>query len=48
MLKMVGAKDVQAVQVGGPSGNCIAPNEFNSKLAYEDLATGGSMIVIGK
>ncbi len=46
VLNLVGAKDVQAVQVGGPSGKCIAPNEFNRKLAYEDLATGGSIIVI--
>ncbi|MCD4818604.1 MAG: NAD(P)H-dependent oxidoreductase subunit E [Candidatus Cloacimonetes bacterium] len=48
ILEMVGAKDVQAVQVGGPSGSCIASNEFKRKLAYEDLATGGSMIIIGK
>ena len=48
ILEMVGAKDVQAVQVGGPSGACIAPNEFNRKLAYEDLATGGSFIIFGK
>jgi [NiFe] hydrogenase diaphorase moiety large subunit len=48
VIKLVGAQDVQAVQVGGPSGKCIAPSEFNRKLAYEDLATGGSIIVIGK
>lgn len=47
ILAMVEAKDVQAVQVGGPSGACIAPNEFNRVLAYEDLATGGSLIIIG-
>jgi [NiFe] hydrogenase diaphorase moiety small subunit len=43
-----GARDVQAVQVGGPSGACIGPDEFNRVLAYEDLATGGSFIVVGK
>ena len=48
ILKMVGARDVQAVQVGGPSGACIASHDFNRVLAYEDLATGGSLIVIGK
>ena len=48
ILKMVGAKDVQAVQVGGPSGACIAPAEFSRVLAYEDLATGGSLIIIGR
>ena len=47
MLDMVGADNVQAVQVGGPSGACIAPNEFNRALGYEDLSTGGSMIIIG-
>ncbi len=46
ILRLVDAKDVQAVQVSGPSGTCIAPKEFNRRLAYEDLATGGSMIVI--
>ncbi len=48
MLEMVGASSVQAVQVGGPSGTCIDPSQFSRKIAFEDLATGGSMIVIGK
>jgi [NiFe] hydrogenase diaphorase moiety large subunit len=50
ILDMVGASkdNVQAVQVGGPSGAIIAPNEFNRMLGYEDLATGGSLIIIGK
>ncbi len=48
MLEMVGASSVQAVQVGGPSGSCIGPSQFTRKIAFEDLPTGGSMIVIGK
>ena len=48
MLEMCGAKDVQAVQIAGPSGTCINPGQFGRKIAIEDLATGGSMIVIGK
>lgn len=48
ILKMAGASEVQAVQVGGPSGSCIGPDEFGRVLAYEDLATGGSFIIIGK
>ena len=48
IIEMVGSSDVQAVQVGGPSGSLIAPNEFNRILGYEDLATGGSIIIIGK
>lgn len=49
VLDLVGTMgEVQAVQVGGPSGRCIAPHDFNRILGYEDLATGGSLIVIGK
>lgn len=48
MLEMAGASSVQAVQVGGPSGVCINPTQFHRSIAFEDLATGGSMIVIGK
>ena len=48
MLEMVGAENTQAVQCGGPSGTLIGPKEFNRKIAYEDIATGGAMIVIGK
>ncbi len=48
LLEMAGATSVQAVQVGGPSGVCINPTQFGREIAFEDLATGGSMIVIGK
>ncbi len=49
MLEMVGHSDkVQAVQVGGPSGALIGPDEFNRTLGYEDLATGGSLIIFGE
>jgi [NiFe] hydrogenase diaphorase moiety large subunit len=49
MLEMCGAeKDIQALQVAGPSGVCINPSQFGRKIANEDLPTGGSMIVIGK
>lgn len=48
LLEMVGASSVQAVQVGGPSGVCINPMQFHRTISYEDLATGGAIIVIGK
>ena len=49
ILDLVGTQgETQAVQVGGPSGRCIAPDGFNRILGYEDLATGGSLIIIGK
>ncbi|MFO7942830.1 MAG: NAD(P)H-dependent oxidoreductase subunit E [Anaerolineales bacterium] len=48
MLEMVGAPDTQAVIVGGPSGVCIDPTHFGRSVAFEDLATGGSMILVGE
>lgn len=50
LLEMVGAEaeDVQAIQVGGPSGVCISPREFKRMISFEDLPTGGSIIIIGK
>ena len=48
ILKMVEAEDTQAVQIGGPSGSCIGPDNFDRTLAYEDLATGGSIIIFDK
>jgi [NiFe] hydrogenase diaphorase moiety large subunit len=49
ILDMVGRSgSVQAVQVGGPSGSLIAPIEFGRTLGYEDLATGGSLIIFGE
>ncbi len=47
LLEMVGGRDAQAVQVGGPSGICISRGQFDRKIAFEDLSTGGSVIVIG-
>ncbi len=45
VLGMAGAEEVQAVQVGGPSGTLIGENDFDHELSYTDLATGGSMII---
>lgn len=45
ILNDCGATDVLGVQVGGPSGTFISNEEFERKIAFEDLATGGSFIV---
>jgi len=47
LLELAGAEDVQAVQVGGPSGECIGPKDFKRTICFEDLPTGGSIIIIG-
>lgn len=45
VLSLVEAEDVKAVQVGGASGVCVGKEEFDRKIAFEDLSTGGSVIV---
>ena len=47
VLTAVGAENSKAVQVGGASGVCIPACEFGRKIAFEDVATGGSIIVFG-
>jgi [NiFe] hydrogenase diaphorase moiety large subunit len=44
-LDLVGAPDAAFVQMGGPSGQCVAPKDFGRRIAYEDLSTGGSVMV---
>jgi [NiFe] hydrogenase diaphorase moiety large subunit len=47
LLEKVGGEDAKAVQVGGAAGHCIPAGEFDRSIAFEDLATGGSIIVFG-
>lgn len=48
LLHEVGGEDAKAVQVGGASGVCVPRGGFNRKLAFDDVSTGGSIIVFGK
>jgi [NiFe] hydrogenase diaphorase moiety large subunit len=48
ILEMVGAENVQAVQVGGPSGTLIGPNQLPRRLGYEDLGTGGALVIFSE
>ncbi len=48
VLELVGAKDAKAVQVGGASGICLNSSQFDRTLAYEDIPTGGSIIIFNK
>ena len=47
ILQDCGAHDAQAVQVGGPSGVCLAANEFGRRVAFEDVPTAGAFMVFG-
>jgi [NiFe] hydrogenase diaphorase moiety large subunit len=48
LLKLVDAKDTKAVQVGGASGICVPASQFDRTLAYEDIGTGGSVMIFSK
>ncbi len=48
LLEMAGTDEVQAVQIGGPSGICIGPKDFKRTISFEDIPTGGAVMIIGK
>lgn len=45
LLAECGATRTQAVQVGGPSGVCLAPHEFDRRIGFEDVPTAGAFMV---
>jgi len=48
LLDEAGAKDTQAVLVGGPSGQFVNPDQFSKTICYDDVATGGSFVIFNK
>jgi [NiFe] hydrogenase diaphorase moiety large subunit len=47
LLKLVGAEDAKAVQIGGPSGQLVGRDDYQRIICYDDLATGGSIMIFG-
>jgi [NiFe] hydrogenase diaphorase moiety large subunit len=47
LLEDAGGRNAIAVQVGGPSGSCVGKSDFGRRICYDDLATGGSVIIMG-
>ncbi|MCL4739709.1 MAG: NAD(P)H-dependent oxidoreductase subunit E [Burkholderiaceae bacterium] len=45
ILAEAGAAHTQAVQVGGPSGLCLAAHEFGRRIAFDDVPTAGAFMV---
>ncbi len=45
ILDDCGAARTQAVQVGGPSGICLAAPEFGRRLGFDDVPTAGAFMV---
>lgn len=47
ILKMCGAEDPIAAHIGGPSGEMVGPEGFDRIICFDDLPTGGSVMVFG-
>ena len=47
VIEMCGAEEPIAAQVGGPSGQMVGPADFNRTLCFDDLPTGGALILFG-
>jgi [NiFe] hydrogenase diaphorase moiety large subunit len=45
VLEDCGASNTLAVQISGPSGMCLAEDEFDRKIAFEDVPTAGAFMV---
>jgi [NiFe] hydrogenase diaphorase moiety large subunit len=45
LLALAGAEDAAAVQVGGPSGTMVGRDSLDRRMTFDDLATGGAVIV---
>ncbi len=48
ILEDCGARDAQAVQVGGPSGKCLSAMEFGRRIAFEDVPSAGAFMVFDR
>jgi len=48
VLADCGAQNTQAVQVSGPSGVCISADEFNRRIAFDELATAGAFMIFNQ
>ncbi|HRD67552.1 MAG TPA: NAD(P)H-dependent oxidoreductase subunit E [Candidatus Competibacter sp.] len=45
VLEDCGARDAQGIQMAGPAGHMISAKQFDRRICFEDLATGGSFMV---
>jgi [NiFe] hydrogenase diaphorase moiety large subunit len=47
LLEAVGGENAKAVVIGGAAGSCVPRSCFDRKVCYEDVPTGGAVIVFG-
>jgi len=48
ILEDCGARDTQAVQVGGPSGKCLSALDFGRRIAFEDVPSAGALMIFDR
>ena len=48
VLEDCGARDAQGVQMAGPAGHTISPKQYDRRICFDDLSTGGSFMVFAK
>ncbi len=48
VLEDCGAPDAQGIQMAGPAGHMISARQFDRRICFEDLATGGSFMVFSQ
>ncbi|MCL1801226.1 MAG: SLBB domain-containing protein, partial [Promicromonosporaceae bacterium] len=49
VLKACGGENAKAAIIGGAAGTCVPAKDFATRtIAYEDMATGGAVIVLGQ
>ena len=47
VIAAAGGEGAQAAIVGGAAGECVPAAEFGRAISYEDVSTGGAVIVLG-
>jgi len=47
VFRICGADDPAAAQIGGPSGQMVGESDFDRKICFDDLSTGGALMIFG-
>ncbi|MCL2463720.1 MAG: SLBB domain-containing protein [Micrococcales bacterium] len=47
VVKAAGGQGAKAAIIGGAAGTCVPARDFNRAISYEDVSTGGAVIVLG-
>ena len=48
LIEMAGAENAGSMLIGGPCRQMIGPEQFDHRICYDDLATGGAIIIYNR